>query len=122
MKIYKEYLIGEAHTDEYDVFLLCLHHESILNYIEKIKAEPLIQNQSGKLLIDQLLVTGNGNNRFLLFDFNHGILHLDHATNVEPDESYRDRAVELLSQNREFLKNSILSNQERAAIRKGLQI
>ena len=51
----KEYALSTSCGKDYDGFLLCLTFESVLNYLDSIKAEPLISSSKGILLIDQLL-------------------------------------------------------------------
>ncbi len=116
MDEYKEYHIREAHTDNYDVFIVCLSFESILNYLEKISQEELIQKTKGNLLIDQLLTTGNGKNRFLLCEYDHGKILLDTAKNIIPEESYKEKTVKLLKKEEEILYNSILTDSEKEKI------
>ena len=60
----KEYTICKLKNREYDGFLLCLTFDSIISYLMTIESEDIISNSKGVLLIDQLLVTGNGSNRF----------------------------------------------------------
>ncbi len=52
MEEYKEYIIKEAHTEDFEIYIVCLSFESIINYLEKIAQEDLIQNSKGKILID----------------------------------------------------------------------
>ena len=55
----KEYALSTSCGKDYDGFLLCLTFESVLNYLDSIKAEPLISSSKGILLIDQLLQNCN---------------------------------------------------------------
>ena len=113
MEEYKEYLIREAHTDEFEIYIVCLSFESIANYLEKISQEDLIQNSKGKILIDQLLITGNGKNRFLLCEFDHGNIVVESAENINPDETYKEKTIKLLNKNKEIVENSILTDSEK---------
>ena len=45
--------------------------------------------QTGKILIDQLLVTGNGQNRFIGCEYVNGILDFTTAQVVHPDDYYK---------------------------------
>lgn len=113
------YLLYQLNNDQYDYLLLCLTYESILNYLDQLENDQLIQNSSGKLLIDQLLVTGNGKNRFIACDFKHGEIILSTAINVTPENKYKDLTIKLLQQNYELLKYSILSTHQRELILEG---
>lgn len=116
MQDYKDYILSEAHTDEYDAFLICLNYEGILSYLDAIEDEDQIKNSKGRVLIDQLLVTGNGKNRYLLCDFDHGSLDLENAVIEKPEESYRSRASKILKDHNHLLDNTILTDLEREHI------
>ena len=113
MEEYKEYIVKEAHTNEYEIYIVCLSFESIANYLEDISQEDLIQNSKGKILIDQLLITGNGKNRFLLCEFDNGNIVVDSAENIEPDKTYREETIKLLNKNKDIVENSILTDVEK---------
>ncbi len=112
-----ECVIKEVNTKGYNKFLLCLTFESIINYLCSIESYPTIVNCSGKMLIDQLLVTGNGNNRFISCTYNNGKLDLATAFSVQPDEYFRNLAVELLNDNYDYVEHSILTESQRQCVR-----
>lgn len=118
----KEYMLSAPCGKDYDGFLLCLTFESILNYLDSIKTEPLISNSKGILLIDQLLVSGNGKNRFFSCLFDHGEINLSTAQTVLPADYYRKLATQLLRDNIPRLKYSILTDQQKESIRKGISL
>jgi hypothetical protein len=111
------YLIRQLYTDQY--YLICMDYNSILNYLDMVENEPLIQSNSGDLTIDQLLVAGNGKNRFLTCQFSYGKLKLDTAQNVDVTDTVKRISSELLSKNYEALKYSILTNNQLDLIRQG---
>lgn len=120
VSIIKEYTIYRLEDGEYDAFLLCLTFESILNYLRSIEDEIMVSETKGVLLIDQLLVTGNGKNRFMRCPFDHGILDVNAAQNVIPSEYYKILSVQLLQQNYALLENSILTDQQKCNVKKGI--
>lgn len=113
------YVLYQLNNDQYDYFIICLTHESILNYLDQLENDLRFRNSSGKLLIDQLLVTGNGKNRFIICNFEHGEIILSTARNVVPVNKYKDLTIKLLQQNYELLKCSILSDHQRELILEG---
>lgn len=117
-----EYTISKLNYDRYNAFLLCLTFESILNYLERIEKEMVIQQNQGHILIDQLLITGNGPNRFISCFFDHGKIDISSAHIVTPEAHYRELSVQLLQQNYSLLKNSILTDQQRESIKQGIPI
>jgi hypothetical protein len=113
------YVLYQLSNDKYDHLLLCLTYESILNYLDQLENDKLLRNKSGTLLIDQLLVTGNGRNRFIACEFRDGEIILSTARNVVPENKFRDLTIKLLQVNYELLKCSILSDHQRELIMEG---
>ena len=117
----KEYEICKVTGNEYDGFLLCLTFESVLTYLERIESEPLItKSKRGTLLIDQLLTSGNGRNRYIRCTFCDGRIDISSVTNVNPNEYYRELSLNLLRDNIELLHNSILTDSQKENIIKGI--
>lgn len=116
----KEYSICELSGKEYDRFLLCLTFDSVMNYLGNIEEEPIISGSKGTIIIDQLLVAGNGRNRFIICPYNYGELDIESAKNVVPSEWCKKMSVDLLRENLESLHNSILTDRQRECIRQGI--
>ena len=117
----KAYEICKVASNEYDAFLLCLTFESIFAYLGRIESEPLItKSKCGTLLIDQLLATGNGRNRYIRCEFCDGRIDISSFTNVNPNEYYREISLKLLRGNIELLHNSILTDIQRDNIKRGI--
>lgn len=106
----------------YKCFLLCLTYDSMLNYLDNIENEECIMNSCGTLLIDQLLVAGNGKNRFLSCNYDYGTIKLSSAKNVFPDNQYKALTVHYLQQHVDLLRNSILTERQRESILNGVLI
>lgn len=94
-----EYIIFDTNVDDYDRCVLCLSFESLLSYIKEIEAELAEEMMEGKILIDQLLVTGNGANRFVSCVFSNGRLDFKTAQNVAPADFFRKETIEWLHDN-----------------------
>ncbi|MDO4302169.1 MAG: type II toxin-antitoxin system RnlB family antitoxin [Clostridia bacterium] len=116
----KEYAVHKLFGKEYDGFLLCLTFDSILSYLTNIEKEPIISNTKGTLLIDQLLITGNGRNRYIVCTFDHGKIDLSSTQNIFPDDCYKKLSIELLQENFELLQYSILTDKQKEYIRQGI--
>ena len=115
-----EYVIKEVDMDGYNRYLLCLTFESLFAYFATIEASPKLANTSGKILIDQLLITGNGSNRFLCCNYRNGKIDIATATNVMPNKQFHVLAIQLLRNNYHFVENSILTEAQRQHIKKGI--
>ena len=111
------YVIIKANSEEYDCFVLCLSCESPLSYINDIE-QALVSNEVGeKILIDQLLVTGNEFNRFISCNFTQGKLDLRTVQIVNPPEYYRKETIEWLHNNLQYVEYSILTDSQRWKIK-----
>lgn len=113
-------LIEKVNFCGYNRFLLCLTFESIMNYISEIESSPEMVTSSGKVLIDQLLVTGDGDNRFISCSFINGKLDMSTAMTVIPDRRFRNITIERLHDNYVYVEHSILTEHQRDCIKKGL--
>ena len=112
-----EYIIFDANVDGYDKYVLCLSFESLLSYIEKIEAVLAEETTEKRILIDQLLITGNGTNRFMSCVFSNGRLDFKTAQNVTPTEFFRKETVKWLHDNYSYVENSILTEDQRQKIK-----
>lgn len=115
----KEYIIKETNQEGFDRFLLCLSFESLFNYLSSIEASPQMIHASGRILIDQLLITGDGDNRFISCYFTDGRLDFETAHIVKPTVFFRKETVAWLHNNYCYVENSILSESLRQKIRDG---
>lgn len=115
-----EYVVKKVNTKDYDRFLLCLTFESLLSYLDSIESSPLIIEESGNILIDQLLVTGNGDNRFISCKFQHGKLDFATAHAVQPDEYFREITTKWLNNHYCYVEHSILTEHQRHCIKAGI--
>lgn len=112
-----EYIMLNTHVDGYDRFILCLSFESLLSYIRKIEIVLAEETKEEILLIDQLLITGNGTNRFMSCKFSNGRLDFQTAQIVTPTEFFRRETIEWLHDNYSYVENSILTEGQRQKIK-----
>lgn len=114
------FIIKETHTDGYDRFLLWLSVESFIDHLSSIEEAPNMVNSSGRILIDQLFITGEGDNRFICCDFKNGKLDFKTAHNVSPVESFRKETVQWLHDNYGHVEHSILTDSQRQKVKEGI--
>lgn len=112
-----EYIIFNTNVDGYDRYVLCLSFESLLSYIRKIEIVLAEGKREEKILIDQLLITGNGTNRFMSCVFSDGHLDFRTAQIVTPSDFFRKETVEWLHDNYSYVENSILTEEQRQKIK-----
>lgn len=111
-----EYIIKKISKDGYDRFLLLLTCESIFDYIKNIEETLTILNTSGRVLIDQLFLTGNCDNRFISCEFKDGKLDFKTAHFVNPSYYFRKETVNWLHNHYNYVENSILTETQREKI------
>lgn len=112
-----EYKIIKTNVEGYDRLVLCLTFESLLTYIKKIECSLSGTETDEIILIDQLLITGDGANRFMSCLFKNGKLDFRTAHTVIPAEYYRKKTVEFLHDNYCYVENSILTEAQRQKIK-----
>lgn len=111
------FVIKETNTDGYDRVLLWLSFESLLDHLDSIESASNMVNSSGRILIDQLFITGDGDNRFISCDFKNGKLDFKTAHIVSPVESLRKETVQWLHDNYEYVEHSILTESQRQKVK-----
>lgn len=115
-----EYIIKDINTEGYDRFLLWLSFESFADHLGSIEKAPNMVHSSGKILIDQLFLTGDGDNRFISCDFKDGRLDFRTARIVAPASILRKVTVQWLHENYNYVENSILTDSQRQKIKAGM--
>ncbi len=112
-----EYKIIKTNTEGYGRLVLCLTFENLLSYINKIEKALSETDTDEIILIDQLLVSSNGTNRFISCLFSKGKFDFRTAHTVSPEECYRKETIEFLHDNYCYVENSILTEAQRKKIR-----
>lgn len=113
----KEYVIQDIEYHDNSFYLICLSHNSILCYQSQIEVE--LTSKNGLLIVDQLLITGNSRNRFLVCTVKEGRLVLSTAKMFDGDGPYRAITANYLRTNREILNTSTLTDKQKRLIAKG---
>lgn len=114
------FVIKETNEDGYNRFLLWLSFESIIDHLASIEEAPSIVDSSGRLLIDQLFITGDEDNRFISCDFKNGKLDLKTAHIVSPVDFFRKETVRWLHDNYPNVEYSVLTESQRQKIKDGI--
>ena len=117
---YKTYYLSSG---IYSCMVICLSYESIYSYIDSLQKELNRKGiRKGNVLIDQLLITGNGKNRFLSLCIDNGNFVFTSAQNVNADYYYHQLTSSELKRNKHLLYNSILTSRQVSMILKGCVI
>ena len=101
---------------EFDSFLIPLTHESLYSFWPEIESSERILHHTGKLLIDNLLATGDEANRFIGCNYRYGKIDLSTAKIIRPIEFYRELAKIVLKTNICYISSSILTEDEQREI------
>lgn len=72
----------------------------------------MIKKSKGRLLVNQLLITGNEQNRFISFNYDHGQIDYKSTTYNTPQKDLRKMSLSVLRNNFSILNNSILTDNE----------
>lgn len=116
----EHFLIEKVNTDGYNRYVICLTSESIFDYLSQIESSKEMATYSGKVLIDNLLVTGNADNRFISCSFHDGKLDKTTAKIVNPNNIFRVITNEKLQRYYNYVECSILTEHQKQCIRNGL--
>ena len=106
----KNYILADLNIDGFTKLLLCLSHENIFCYHDDVRQE---LNGSGVLLLDQLLITGDGNNRFVRIPYKNGELQFSMAENASVSSVVRQNSEDLLRQHPSCIRYSILTDAQK---------
>ena len=112
-----KYYLEKLSNDQ--LFLVCIDYNSILNYLNEVEKEVLLQSNEGEIIIDQLLVAGNGNNRFISCQFSCGEIKLETAKNIEGIRKYKQISTNVLKEYLNLLKYTILTDTQIELISQG---
>ncbi len=119
----KYYSLYTLSSGKYDCMVVCLSYESIFSYVADVQKQIYKKGiTNGVILFDQLLISGNGENRFLSIKFQNGSFDYMSAKNVEADDIYHQLTSSELRKNEDILKQSILSEKQKVLITKGCTI
>ena len=114
------YKIYTLSSGKYDYLVICLSYESIFSYISALQNELRITGgENANVLIDQLLISGNGKNRFMSIVIENGDFVYASAENVEADQYYHQLTSSELMRNQELLNNSVLTPKQISMISRG---
>lgn len=105
----KKYLILAIVTDCKDVFA----------FLKVLYETPIAKDFKKKILLDQLLITGNSDNRFVEVPYKYGVAKLHLGKKVEVDEEMRQLSTDMLLKSGIDLDNTILSDCQKRIIRNG---
>lgn len=90
---------------------------AIVELIKESNEEIKHTKKDKRIFIDQLLITGNGTNRFMSCEFSKGKIDYKTAKSVNPDDYFRKETVYWLHDNYSYVENSILTEEQRNKIR-----
>lgn len=114
------YALERINMNEY--LIVCLDYDSVLNYLDEVENDLAKHVQQCELIVDQLLVSGNGKNRFISCCFCDGKIDLKTAKNLSANCEVRKISSEILSKYLNRLKYSILTDKQLDGIRQGQAI
>lgn len=116
----KQYALIPCKNSEFKGLLVCLSSDNLYSYIKSINNEDLIKQSKGKLLVDQLLITGNEKNRFISFNYDYGQIDYNSTKYNTPQNNLKEISLSVFRKNIANLNNSILTENEKYCISKNI--
>lgn len=117
----KRYILCDCHAVSVDLQVICLSYESIYSYISCLQTDFRSRNiTSATVIFDQLLITGNNSNRFLLMEYKDNQFLYSTARNITPDNSVREKTMIEVKKHGNCLENSVLTSRQISMIKRGL--
>lgn len=117
----ENYIIKKVNQNDIQYLVFGTSVESPLFCINDLSKD-INENKEVRVLFDQLLQTGNADNRFLMVIFKNGTFELNSATSINPkfiDDSIKGIITNFLRQNPQILKYSILLSEQKKIIEQG---
>lgn len=112
-----KFVIRNSNEIDYSKYIIWLSAENLSEYQYTLESSLYFLNISGRILIDQLFLTGDSDNRFISCEFGNGKLNFQTAYVVQPAKSFRKETVEWLHNHYSYVENSILTEIQRKKIR-----
>lgn len=117
----ENYIIKKIGLHNFEYLVFGTSVESPLLNIQEI-ADYIKETKDVKVLFDQLLQTGNSENRFLLINFKNGVFDFNSASCISSKDisaSIKKKICVFLKQNPKILEYSILLNEQKKIIEEG---
>lgn len=116
----EHFVIKDIGKDGYDKFLIWLSSESLIDHLVSIEKALGMNHSSGTVLIDQLFLTGNEENRFISCEYTDGKLDLKTARIVTPPIAFRKETAQWIHDHYEAVDNSMLTGEEWEKAKRGI--
>ncbi|WP_368242516.1 type II toxin-antitoxin system RnlB family antitoxin [Intestinibacter bartlettii] len=114
-----EFAIVQLDDIIYKYLIVCLSCNGILDYLDSIECKLSNEIIGGKIIVDQLFITGNSCNRFVEINFKNKKINLSTAKNIKPPKFILRKSLKILQNNTGALENSILTESIKDRIIKG---
>lgn len=110
--------------DNYPLLVVMETYEAPFQYLYDIENALLQMNYSGIVLLDQLLHSGNNDERFILANFDGKAFdrYSFKFINIERRSNIRRIACEALKKDKDIIEYSILNNSQKLLLGRGLFI
>lgn len=104
-------------SNDNEILLVGLTEDSFLSYLNSIEKRALVKHvKNGQLIVDNLLAIGNSPNRFISLELKDGKVDLKSAKRISATEFIKQKSLQLLQKNYEYLTYSILTDTQRSNI------
>lgn len=116
----KSYILSELNSKPKlkNYLITSLNYEGVLSYLLDIQSK-LDKSDSGKLIIDQIITTGLGKNRFIECKYFNGEIDIKTAKLIEVPQRIKKLSSKNLRECPDVILFSILTDQDKQKILKG---
>lgn len=108
-----------VHSDAELCFVVCRGPEAFFSHLSELEKICRTVQSASKLVIDQILVTGESEQRFVAAPLNNGFFVLDEFSPIKANQSLRKLAATVFRENIAWEASSILTTEQLARIQSG---
>lgn len=108
-----------VHSDKELCFVVCRGPEAFLNHLSELSLISRSMKSANRLVIDQVLVTGDSEQRFVEAPLRDGIFSVESFIPITGTRSLRELASTVFRENNFWRDSSILTSEQLARIQSG---
>lgn len=113
----RDFITFHLSSGEFDRFVLLLKSDNTANMLVKIESELRKNLVNGKVLVDQILCTGENGMRFVAGNFADGKFDVRSLEGVMPEKRFYEITNRFLNDNRAYIDAANLTNEEKEHIK-----
>lgn len=113
----RDFITFHLSSGEFDRFVLLLKSDNTANMLVKIESELSKNLVNGRVLVDQILCTGENGMRFVAGNFINGKFDVRSLEGVMPEKKFYEITNRFLNDNRSYIDAANLTDEEKEHIK-----